>query len=136
MIEWRNNFNLELNEICETIKISSGKLTYEKAHFDKCYFEQSSNTEENIDAMEYVGFGDFMQCVYKDKYIRFQEVGIKGTNIPLSEIAYSSENEKIVDILCDEFPELSREQIKAAQRVITVILLGFQCRELGKLYQI
>ncbi|NLY43481.1 MAG: hypothetical protein GX066_05850 [Clostridiaceae bacterium] len=41
------------------------------------------------------------------------------------------ESEEIAKIISKEFPELTLEEIEAAQRVMTVIMLGLECRRIN-----
>ena len=58
-------------------------------------------------------------------------VKIKNKNVLLSDIIYLMESEEIAKIISKEFPELTLEEIEAAQRVMTVIMLGLECRRIN-----
>lgn len=60
---------------------------------------------------------------------------IKDTDVLLTDIAYLLENDEVINIISKTYPKLSSENIKATQRTITLILIAFECVELGKYYE-
>lgn len=134
MIERRTEFIDELNSICEYI-VKHGELQYDYDRMKERFLEQSSDTHENIECIENLEYAVVKKNVpYDEKQRKYYGLKIKDTNILLADIAYFLEKAEVRDIISKEYPELSVQKIRAAQRAITLILLSFECDEIGKLY--
>jgi len=136
MIERRAEFINELNDICENI-VKYGELNYDQKKMKERFLEQSSASPDNIDCIENLEYAIVMKDVpyYNGKQRKYYGLKIKDTNILLTDIAYFLERDEVVDIILKAYPELSVKNIEAAQRAITLILLAFECIELGKYYE-
>ena len=136
MIERRAEFIHELNYICENI-VKYGKLNYDQKKMKVRFLEQASASPENIKCIENLEYAVVMKDVpyFNGKQRKFYGLKIKDTNILLSDIACFLERDEVVDIILKAYPELSVENIEAAQRAIIHILMAFDCLELGKYYE-
>lgn len=135
MIERRAEFIYELNNICENI-VQSGELSYDEKTLKESFFLQASESSENIECIENLEYDIAMEYLpYNGKKRKFYGLKIKNTDVLLSAVAYFLERNEVVSIISKAYPELSVKQIEAAQRAITLMLMGFECVELGKYYE-
>lgn len=135
MIERRAEFIYELNNICENI-VKSGELNYDEEKIKASFLNQVSGSPENIECIENIEYAAVMKNLpYNGKKRKFFGLKIRNTDVLLSDVAYLMENEEVISIISKTYPELSSENIKAAQRAITLILIAFECVELGKYYE-
>lgn len=95
-----------------------------------------SGSPENIACIENIEYDMVMKYLpYNGKRRKFFGLKIKDTDVLLTDIAYLLENDEVINIISKTYPKLSAENIKAAQRTITLILIAFECVELGKYYE-
>jgi hypothetical protein len=127
MVEKRDEFNKTIEKISKTV-IEKGQLSFDNEEFKESFFRQSSHSPDNVKSMEYIEFGS-VRNEYQPNIETFG-VKIKGKNVLLSDIIHLMESEEISQFISKQFPELSIDDIEAAQRVMTVIMLGLQSRKI------
>lgn len=127
MIEKRDDFNKEIEKISKLV-LEKGQCDVDNDKFKESFFRQSSHSPDNIESIEFIEYGS----VRKEYQPNVETFGmkIKGKNVLLSDIIYLMENEEISNLIAKEFPELTVQEIEAAQRVMTVIMIGLQCRKM------
>ena len=126
MIEKSDDFLKEIEKISQIV-IKTGQVVYDSAEFKESFFRQSSHTPCNMESMEHIEYG-----VVKDKLTenrRYFGLKVKGKDVLLSEVSHLLEREEIVNMIIKEFPQLTFEEAKSIQRVITIILVGLECEE-------
>ena len=127
MIEKRDDFNKEIERISQFV-LAKGECDVNSEDFKESFFRQSSHSPDNTESIELIEYGS-VRKEYQPNVETFG-IKIKGKNILLSDIICLMENEEISNLIAKEFPELTVREIEAAQRVMTVVMLGFQCRKM------
>lgn len=128
MIEKQDQFIKEIEKISSKV-LKSEVYDYNIKELKEAFFRQSSHSPDNVESMEYIEYG-----VVRDKELnngRVFGLKIKNKDILLSDIVYFLEGKEARSIIEKGFPTLNLAEIKAAQRVITMIILGLQCEEIG-----
>jgi hypothetical protein len=127
MIEKRDDFIKEIEKLCSSVK-EKGQCDIDTDRFKESFFRQSSHSPDNLESIEFIEFGS-TKNEYQPNVETFG-LKIKGKNVLLSDIIYLMENEEISNLIAKEFPELTFQEIEAAQRVMTITMLGLQCRKI------
>jgi hypothetical protein len=128
MIEKKDEFVREVEKINQSVA-KNGEVKYDTKIFQDEFLKQSSHSPDNIESIKHIEYG---YVRVKDMQNRKQfGLKIKGKNVLLSDIIYFLENEEICKVIQKEFTELTVDEIEAAQRVITILMSGLECLEIG-----
>lgn len=122
----RDDFIKEIEKISQEV-LKTGRVKYNNREFKESFFRQSSHSPDNLKSMEYIEYG-----VVKNKITGRRNFGlkIKGKDVLLADIIYFLENDdEVRNMIIKEFPELNFEEAEAALRVMTIIMIGFECDE-------
>lgn len=114
----------------------SGKFDFDYYSFYKAFLLDTSSTEGNFDALKHI---EYNAC-YEDNQTLYGEpitktiygLKIKDKNVLLSELFFKSVEccDEIIDVLLKSNPELTKDEIEAFLRFITVILLDLECEDI------
>jgi hypothetical protein len=124
----RDDFLKEVEKIAQTV-LETGQVNYDKEEFKESFFRQSSHSPGNLEAMKYIEFGEVRKKYLPNLYRRAYGLKIKGKEVLLSRIMHYLENDEICRMIAMEFPDLTKEEIEAAQRVMTIIMFGLECED-------
>lgn len=127
MIVKHDAFNKELERISQLL-VEKGECKFDIEELKKSFFLQSSHTPDNIESIKFIDYGS-VKKEYEPNVETFG-VKIKDKNVLLGDIAYFMENDEIANIILSKFPELTIEEVEAAQRIMTTIMLGLECRKI------
>lgn len=129
MIEYKNNFIRNIDSLIHKT-ISAKDIKYDTKEFEESFLNQSSHSPDNIESIKHLEYG-YVKKEYRDELKTFG-LKVKDKDILLSDIVYFLESDNIVSLISKESPNLTIEEIEAAQRVITIIVLGLEANEMGK----
>lgn len=122
-----------LDKIREYTKelVKKSELEYSQEDFKKSFLMQSSHTPFNIDAVQKIEYGRVEKEYVTDEYKGIYGLKIKKKAILLTDIMYFLEGEKtVINAIESEFPELNMGEIKAALRVMMILMLSVECDEI------
>jgi hypothetical protein len=128
MIEKKDDFLKEIYKISQAVT-ENGDVSSNTDMLKESFFRQSSHSPDNLESMNFIEYG-----AVKKSYLENRKtfgLKIKDKDILISDIVSFLESDEICNIINKEFPELTIKEIEAVQRVITVIMLGLQCQEIG-----
>lgn len=128
MIKKQDDLLKKIEQISQTI-LEQGKSDYNTEEFKESFFRQASHSPDNLQSMKYIEYGDVKKEYLQNR--RTFGLKIREKDILLSDIVYFLENDKIRDLIDKEFSELTCEEVEAAQRILTIIIAGLECQEIG-----
>ncbi|PZT52080.1 hypothetical protein [Paenibacillus silvae] len=129
---FRNNSDF-IDKIKEYTKelVEKNQMVYSQKDFEESFLMQSSHTPFNIDAIQKFEYGRVEREYSTDEYKGVYGLKVKNQAILLTDIMYFLEGEKnVLNLIENEFPELSISEIKAALRVMMIFLRSIECDEI------
>lgn len=127
--EINDKFNSFVEEASESA-LQSGRIEVDGKALRKAFTYQLSDSPDNVAAIELMEYGEAKpwSMSYDEDY-KGTSCGlkVKGKNIFLSEVAWILENDEVRNFIKQKMPELSLEEIEAAQRILTGLVIGFEC---------
>jgi len=126
MIVTRTDFNKHLLKTTEAFQSNENHESDNRVLINS-FLRQSSHTEDNINAIQNI---EYSEVTNNTPYSFPKTFGlkIKDKNVLLSHIvADLLEDDETIDFLQSKFPQLSKDELDAAMRICTVILMGFEC---------
>ena len=127
--EINDTFNSFVENVSEYV-LSNGELIMDESRLKKSFFNQLSDSPDNIDAMSLIDYGyakPFIMSNIEDYPWLTYGLKIKGKDVLLSDIAYLLEDKEFVELIQKRIPILTVNEIEAAQRCLTGLILGFEC---------
>ncbi len=123
MILIRDDFVRALLSAMQQLK-ADPKAPIDNEGIRAALLRQASSTPDNIACAERIEFAA------EGTSVNQKLVGLKvvGKDVFLSDIAWGLECEEVVDLVAARRPELSREDIDAALRAMTLLLSGFEVK--------
>lgn len=124
-----DKFNSFIENVSEYV-LSNGELVMDENQLKESFLYQLSHSPDDIKAINLIEYG----CVKpwsmsgSEEYTgRTCGLKIKDKDVLLSDIVYVLEDSEIVEFIKSKMPILTTEEIEAAQRVLTGLVLGFEC---------
>lgn len=127
--EINDKFNALVEDASESV-LQNGAVEVTGEALEKAFTYQLSGSPDNVEAIRHIEYGacKLWNMAGSEHYQGITYgLKIKGKEIQLSDIIYVMENNTVRDFVAQQMPELTLDEIEAAQRVMVGLLSGLEC---------